>query len=406
MILKKYLREIPEPILTHELHPYFLQTLDVSPDDNIRITYIQCLMCLLPPSHLVSVECLFELFIEISRNAAETQMTNSNLARVLAPTILRQANKDGGSTSSLSNSQEVTGAGLTELETAAQIVEFMLDTYPRWGRLTSPRAKPFLMLSGESVSGDLDPGAGQGHLEEPEDRRASVDSFRRGDEESPLYDSRRSFSFTSTGDSVQHVPVFYSPVSPASDGSGRTAAFSWRSPTGSTLPPINLTLTVQETAVTVPLGPPTASSHGEEELVAWPDGPQVRRSRTAPAKRTRGGWFRTAHFRVDSMLTIVSITDTPPSSPTHATPTSVRHSVSYQGSTNTPHQHDTLRRSISNAADSLSRTTRRGGENDQAANEARIRSLETEVANLTAQIQKVIVGHEELTRRLSGGSSS
>ncbi|KAI9033328.1 Rho GTPase activation protein, partial [Hyaloraphidium curvatum] len=87
-ILKKYLRDVPEPLFTNELFPYFLQTLDVSPDDAVRANYVQCLVCLLSPAHLVVVEFLFELLVDIARNADRTQMTTSNLARVLAPTVL------------------------------------------------------------------------------------------------------------------------------------------------------------------------------------------------------------------------------------------------------------------------------------------------------------------------------
>lgn len=330
-ILKKYLREIPEPLFTHDLYPYFMQILDVSTDDTVRAKYTQCLVCLLPPAHLVSVEFLFDLLVEISRNADRTQMTNSNLARVLAPTILRQANKESGSGVSIAlgmsitgSQQDLSGLGLPELELAAQVVEFMLDTYHRWGHLTSPLTRPFVMLSSETMGpyeeleqAQASPVASSGGGElDAGDLRTSFDSYRRGDDSPAQYAPRRSFSFTSTGDSVQQVPAYFSPS--AESTSSRTALRTPTAGSGSLglSPAINLTLTVQtagmDRAMTVPIeavpASPVSSSPVEEEMKAWPEGAQgVRRSRTAPVKRGRGrgsGEFR--WFAIEAPLSLTS----------------------------------------------------------------------------------------------------
>lgn len=419
-ILKKYLREIPEPLLTNDLYPYFLQLFDVSNDENIRLKYIQCLVCLLPPSHLVAMEFIFELLVEIARNAERTQMTASNLARVLAPTILRHGSREAGSSGSLSASQEVAGAGLPELETAAEVIEYMLQTYPRWGRITSPRARPFMMLYGDLPSDEVEALWIPHEIGIPEGR-TSTDSFRRGDDSFGNYDSRHSFLFPNAVVDAAAPTASQMASIIESNNLGRAStstSVSWR-PSVSPIP-INFTLTLQEAGqvVAVPLGigkgVPPPSPLSEIEAPIWPEGPRIRRSRTAPAKRGRArGWFiylslfspyidiRLLADGRDSPLTIVL-----------PTPADSRHSLASTETQGHPEGYENmiLRRSMSTATDSMGRRTRRGGEDGDgdgstvvATNSERIRALETEVRALSEQMRYIISGHREVERQLGGG---
>ncbi|KAJ3112217.1 hypothetical protein HDU96_004789 [Phlyctochytrium bullatum] len=87
-LLKKYIRTLPEPLLTFELYPYFLKSLDTN------------------------------------------QMTAKNLARILSPNILRPRNEK---------------QALEEFQSCAFVLEFMIENHDQF-RISSRDVKPFDIL--------------------------------------------------------------------------------------------------------------------------------------------------------------------------------------------------------------------------------------------------------------------
>ncbi|KAJ3296413.1 hypothetical protein HK104_001642 [Borealophlyctis nickersoniae] len=128
--LKKYLRGLPEPLFTTDLYPQFLKCLDVPAESGMRIRAVRLLLILLPPPHLVLVECLLELFGEVAANSAQNQMTGHNLARILSPNLLRPKTQK---------------QPLEEYEQCSYIMEFLIDNWDQF-IITSKSVRPYQLL--------------------------------------------------------------------------------------------------------------------------------------------------------------------------------------------------------------------------------------------------------------------
>ncbi|KAI8341588.1 Rho GTPase activation protein [Blakeslea trispora] len=97
-LIKKFLRELPDPLLTFKLHKLFIvaQKLD-SETDRKRVTHLAC--CLLPKPNRDTMEVLFTFMKWVSQFAEDpkgggSKMDITNLATVIAPNILYSKSKD------------------------------------------------------------------------------------------------------------------------------------------------------------------------------------------------------------------------------------------------------------------------------------------------------------------------
>lgn len=92
-LIKKFLRELPDPLLTYKLHGLFTCALEIKdPVARRRVFHLAC--CMLPRTHRDTLEVLF-LFIQwVATHDANSLMDTANLARVLAPNILSSKTKD------------------------------------------------------------------------------------------------------------------------------------------------------------------------------------------------------------------------------------------------------------------------------------------------------------------------
>lgn len=96
-LLKRYLRDLPEPLMTFKLHRVWIAATKIQDADKRR----QCLhmaFCLLPQTHRDSLEVLFNFFKWVATFHQVDEDTGSrmdvhNLARVIAPNILRMNTK-------------------------------------------------------------------------------------------------------------------------------------------------------------------------------------------------------------------------------------------------------------------------------------------------------------------------
>jgi hypothetical protein len=91
-LLKKYLRELPDPVLTFKLHRLWIAAQKIGDEDKRRrVLHLTC--CLLPKAHRDCLEilCAFFNFVASFHEVDEesgSKMDTHNLATVIAPNIL------------------------------------------------------------------------------------------------------------------------------------------------------------------------------------------------------------------------------------------------------------------------------------------------------------------------------
>ncbi|KAI5817133.1 hypothetical protein BZA77DRAFT_245702 [Pyronema omphalodes] len=99
-LLKKFLRELPDPLLTFKLHRLFVTSQKV-PDDETKRRILHLTCCLLPKCHRDCMEILFTFmnwtasFSHIDEESG-SKMDIHNLSTVITPNILYSKNKDAG----------------------------------------------------------------------------------------------------------------------------------------------------------------------------------------------------------------------------------------------------------------------------------------------------------------------
>ncbi|KAF8963416.1 hypothetical protein BDZ97DRAFT_1820778 [Flammula alnicola] len=97
-LLKKFLRELPDPLLTFKLHRLFVASQSLSSDED-RKRYLHLVSLVLPKSHRDTMEVLFVFLKWVASFAhmdAETgsKMDLGNLATVICPSILYSRGRD------------------------------------------------------------------------------------------------------------------------------------------------------------------------------------------------------------------------------------------------------------------------------------------------------------------------
>jgi hypothetical protein len=91
-LLKKYLRELPDPLLTFKLHRLFIASQKIQDEDRRRrVLHLTC--CLLPKAHRDCLEILCAFFNWVASfhqvdEESGSKMDTHNLATVIAPNIL------------------------------------------------------------------------------------------------------------------------------------------------------------------------------------------------------------------------------------------------------------------------------------------------------------------------------
>ncbi|EXJ57013.1 hypothetical protein A1O7_07357 [Cladophialophora yegresii CBS 114405] len=99
-LLKKFLREMPEPLLTYKLQKLFIISQKIADDERRRrVLHLTC--CLMPKSHRDTMEVLFSFlkwaasFSQVDEESG-SKMDIHNLATVMAPNILYAKEKAAG----------------------------------------------------------------------------------------------------------------------------------------------------------------------------------------------------------------------------------------------------------------------------------------------------------------------
>ncbi|XP_054270590.1 rho GTPase-activating protein 7 isoform X2 [Macrosteles quadrilineatus] len=85
-MVKQYFRELPEVLLTNKLSETFVAIFQHVPV-NLRTEAVQCALLLLPDEHREALLTLLDFLYQVSMHSSTNQMTASNLAVCLAPSL-------------------------------------------------------------------------------------------------------------------------------------------------------------------------------------------------------------------------------------------------------------------------------------------------------------------------------
>ncbi|KAG7302810.1 hypothetical protein JYU34_012787 [Plutella xylostella] len=91
-VLKSYLRELPEPLLTFRLYESFM-TASRQPTEQARLTALWETIHLLPEANFNNLRYLIKFLSALTQNQSTNKMTPSNLAIVIAPNLLWAADE-------------------------------------------------------------------------------------------------------------------------------------------------------------------------------------------------------------------------------------------------------------------------------------------------------------------------
>ncbi|XP_016339939.1 rho GTPase-activating protein 11A-like isoform X2 [Sinocyclocheilus anshuiensis] len=121
-LLKQFFRELPEPVLTSDLHSAFLKAQEL-PTDEERTSATVLLSCVLPDRNLNTLRYFFSFLKNVSQRCAENKMDSSNLSVIFAPNLFRCG--DGGDKMSSSTEKR--------LKHQAAAVQRLIDNAPHLG---------------------------------------------------------------------------------------------------------------------------------------------------------------------------------------------------------------------------------------------------------------------------------
>nr|XP_053630515.1 bargin-like [Cherax quadricarinatus] len=85
--LKCYLRELPEPLLTHFLHDQWLEAVRQT-DHQLRLKALWLVVNQLPPANLANLRYLVKFLAKLAANSSCNKMSPSNIAIVMAPNLI------------------------------------------------------------------------------------------------------------------------------------------------------------------------------------------------------------------------------------------------------------------------------------------------------------------------------
>jgi hypothetical protein len=105
-LLKQFFRELPEPLLTNQLHDHFLKCL-VLGSKNEQTMAVLLLCILLPVEHLYALKYFAKFMSKVAGKSEESKMGTANLAIVLTPNLVSATSKkeNGGNSEKLLREQ-------------------------------------------------------------------------------------------------------------------------------------------------------------------------------------------------------------------------------------------------------------------------------------------------------------
>jgi len=92
-VLKQYLRDLPNPLLTYEAYDNFLEIARMAPSD-ARLRMAESVLVSLPQANQDTIRYLMHHLARVAQRSARNLMNSKNLAVVFGPTILRGRDLD------------------------------------------------------------------------------------------------------------------------------------------------------------------------------------------------------------------------------------------------------------------------------------------------------------------------
>ena len=86
-IVKQFIRELPDPLLTARLQECFLRCHHLP--EQIQVQSVLLLCALLPPRHLALLRYAMQFFRRVASRSLENKMDSSNISVCLAPNVFR-----------------------------------------------------------------------------------------------------------------------------------------------------------------------------------------------------------------------------------------------------------------------------------------------------------------------------
>ncbi|KAM3723127.1 Rho GTPase-activating protein [Dirofilaria immitis] len=111
--LKTFLRNLPEPLMTFDLHPHFINAAKM--DSKMRISYIHYFVYKLPQIHFEMLQIIIEHLRNVADRSSENLMTVGNLGVCFGPTLLRP--------------KEETMAAIMDIKFCNVVVEVLIANY-------------------------------------------------------------------------------------------------------------------------------------------------------------------------------------------------------------------------------------------------------------------------------------
>ncbi|KAI8069739.1 Rho GTPase activation protein [Gilbertella persicaria] len=90
--IKRFLRELPEPLLTYKLHKLFMLSIK-APTQTEMLIILRYTICILPKANRDTLLIILALLNWVARHASHNKMDYENLATVMAPNILYETRK-------------------------------------------------------------------------------------------------------------------------------------------------------------------------------------------------------------------------------------------------------------------------------------------------------------------------
>ena len=94
-VLKRYLRELPESIMTTALYDKFIASATIE-DKEERCAKLGAVVAMLPKTNLLIVTKLFEFFQKVAAHAEHNSMNASNLALIFSASLLAPKSQEPG----------------------------------------------------------------------------------------------------------------------------------------------------------------------------------------------------------------------------------------------------------------------------------------------------------------------
>jgi Rho GTPase-activating protein 1 len=106
-LLKRYLRELPEPLIPFSIFPSLLQVLSEPNPDDVKHAFIQAQLCELTPTAFIVLDRMIQLCVKIAAHESENRMGPSNLAIVIGPNIMYGQDAPGNPAAAMASASSV-----------------------------------------------------------------------------------------------------------------------------------------------------------------------------------------------------------------------------------------------------------------------------------------------------------